>query len=184
MVSLLSSASVVQPTRDVEALAACIKQNGFAAIESDVEMGPLLEPLHARMRTTALDMHANRGPGRICTNSSWNLWLDEWWNVLAFMLCPTRPLAKVFRLLFPTETVQFLDCGGDYIMAGARDDDNDFATTWHTDWDYDYDRTRGSRIFSVSIFVHDVDYDNAPLYMRTPTGHEIVCCGHRGTIAL
>ena len=125
----------------------------------------------------------NRGAHRVCTNSPQNIFDDDYYELLEFIMQPGKMLFHV--MLRIEDTLQLDTCGGDYVGPWAP---ASRATYWHQDWDACH------HVVAVSVIIEEITLDMAPLVMATestqvpivgPAGLIVVrdvAVWHRGSI--
>jgi hypothetical protein len=165
-------ASLPQATQDVEVLVHDFDLHGWCIIDNAVP-AELCKPLHEHMMKLMVAAVSNRGQNRFCVNSYWNIDAPAFWSVLCELLENLSVFDKFMCRRFGEAWWLDSQLGGDVVGAFAP---HSTATQWHTDWS-----TPSPAVVAVSIFVHAVAPDNAPLHMLSNhSGAECMMTGDIG----
>ena len=159
----------------VEQLAVDYKRHGFCVIKPCVPT-ELTDALFNKMTHRASILPANRGDGRTCFNDVRNILYKEWFDMLAWLVDEQSPTAKVLNHVFG-DAWWFDRCGGDGVRGEAG-----FASPClpHSDW-----KGVPDAVVSVSIFLHDVSVDHAPMQLwSNPTGKCYTGAAKRSSILI
>ena len=167
-----SMASLPQATQDVEVLVHDFDLHGWCIIDNAVP-AELCKPLHEHMMKLMVAAVSNRGQNRFCVNACCNIEAPAFWSLLVVLLENPSVFDRFMCRRFGDAWWLDSKLGGDVVGAFAP---HSTATQWHTDWS-----TPSPAVVAVSIFVHAVGPDNAPLYLLSNhSGAECMMTGDIG----
>ena len=101
----------------VDELVAAYKRHGFDVIGPCVPT-VLAEALLDKITWLASTLPDNRGDGRVCLNCDQNIFVKQWFDVLAWLVNEQSPTTKVMNHMFG-DAWWFDICGGDFV--GTQD---------------------------------------------------------------
>ena len=146
--------------------------HGWCIIDNAVP-AELCKQLHEHMMKLMVAAVSNRGQNRFCVNDRCNIEAPAFWSVLLELLENPSVFDAFMCRRFGDAWWLDSKLGGDVVGAFAP---HSTATQWHTDWS-----TPSPAVVAVSIFVHAVGPDNAPLYMLSNhSGAECMMTGDIG----
>ena len=160
----------------------CFWDHGFVVIDLGLDNAgkATFANVASQMASSAADPHIqyNRGPGRTCVNDVRNIQNSAWQEALKIIL-GNDEVKIVLSELIKSYKLLFHDCGGDYVEAGAADNDNGVIRNpcrWHRDYEFYL------QWFCISVLAEDTDLNQGPLQLESWSASKdhVLFYGHAG----